>query len=84
MVPVGLVCYTGLIYYTYFSEDETTEEESSLAGDDMDKPTSGAVDTDPTPASATDSTQGTEAKGDEKSATEQGGFCSFSDISNME
>ena len=50
----------------------------------MDKPTSGAVDTDPTPASATDTTQGTEAKCDEKSATEQGGFYSFSDISNME
>ena len=63
-----------MIYYTYFSEDETTEEESSLAGDDMDKPTSGAADTDPTPTSATDSTQGAEAKCDEKSATEQGRY----------
>ena len=50
----------------------------------MDKPTSGAVDTDLTTASATDTTQGTEAKGDEKSATEQGGFYSFSDMSNEE
>ena len=60
------------VLYVFHTEDETTEEESSLAGDDMDKPNSGAVDTDP--ASATDSTQGTEAKGEEKSATEQGRY----------